>query len=169
MPSIDLHLSQWAAISQIALALIAFGALIGAIAQIRAARSGSRVAITYNYTERFSAITSQHLTAAYNLFDLGSETADEKFTAFLQWDPPKQLDALMIPNLIEEIAGMYNHKLLHKEITADFFGVLAQDMWELGAWFIERYRTHANDLNFYSQWELMLVDLGRAPDAGMQT
>lgn len=83
----DLHLSAWAAIAQIALALIAIGALAGAVIQIRGARTASQVAITYNYTERFSETTSKHLSAAYGLFDLGNKTADEKFHAFLNGSP----------------------------------------------------------------------------------
>lgn len=72
-----------------------------------------------------------------------------------------------MPNLIEEIAGMYNHKLLHKKIAEDFFGVLAADMWALGWWFIDSYRTKTNDLNFYRQWECMLIQIGRAEAAGI--
>jgi hypothetical protein len=164
---IDLNLVAWAAIAQIVLALSALGALIGAIVQIHAAKTASRVAITYNYTERFSETTRTHLTAAYDLFVLGGETAEERFTDFLEWDPPQQLDALVVSNLIEEIAGMYNNNLLHKPIAGDFFGVLAAEMWQLGSWFIGLYRSRADDTNFYRQWELMLIDIGRAEEAGI--
>lgn len=168
VPDIDLKLADWAAIAQIALALLALGALVGAIVQIYAARVASRVAITYNYTERFSEVTRKHLMDAYGLFLLGSDTAEEqRFKEFLDWEAPKQLDALVVPNLIEEIAGVYNHNLLHKSIAEDFFGVLAADMWQLGSWFISRYREHAGDTNFYKQWEVMLIRIGRASEAGI--
>lgn len=162
-----MSLANWADIAQIVLALAALGALIGAIVQIHAAKTASRVAITYNCTERFSETTRKHLTDAYDLFVLGGETAEDRFKDFLEWEPPRQLDALLVPNLIEEIAGMYNHDLLHKLIAKDFFGVLASDMWQLGSWFINLYRDHTEDVNFYRQWELMLIDIGRAGEAGI--
>lgn len=62
---------------------------------------------------------------------------------------------------------MYNFNLLHKKMAADFFGVLAQEMWVLGWWFIDRYRQKADDDNFYCQWEAMLIGLGRAEAAGI--
>lgn len=167
IPNVDLNLAAWAAIAQIVLALTALGALIGAVIQIHAAKTASQVAITYNYTERFSETTRKHLTDAYGLFVLGGETADERFEDFLEWEPPRQLDALVVPNLIEEIAGMHNNNLLHKPIARDFFGVLASEMWQLGSWFIGRYRSHTEDKNFYRQWELMLIDIGRAEEAGI--
>jgi hypothetical protein len=162
-----MNLASWADIAQILLAITALGALFGAIAQIHAAKTASRVAITYNYTERFSETTRQHLTEAYDLFVLGGETAEDRFKDFLSWDPPRQLDALLVPNLIEEIAGVYNHNLLHKPIAKDFFGMLSSDMWQLGFWFIDLYRRHTEDANFYRQWELMLIGIGRAEEAGI--
>ncbi|HKF84060.1 MAG TPA: hypothetical protein VKB23_13990 [Solirubrobacterales bacterium] len=167
VPDIDLKLADWAAIAQIALAVLALGALVGAMVQIRAARSTSQVAITYNYTERFSEVTRKHLADAYGLLLLGGEAPEDRFLAFLDWDPLKQLDALVVPNLIEEIAGMYNHGLLHRAIAEDFFGVLAAEMWQTGSWFITRYRDHADDRDFYCQWEKMLRGIGRAEEAGL--
>lgn len=167
IPDIDLKLAAWASIAQVALAVLALGALVGAIVQIRAARAASQVAITYNYTERFSEVTRKHLADAYQLLLLGGEAPEDRFLAFLAWDSPKQLDALVVPNLIEEIAGMYNQGLLHRPIAEDFFGILAADMWQIGSWFITRYRDHADDQNFYRQWEKMLRRIGRAEEAGL--
>ena len=162
-----LKLTDWAAVAQIALAIIALAALIAGIAQLKAARTSSRVEITYNYTERFSTLARDHLAAFYDLALIPGKTPSERLSTFLSWETDKQLDSLVVPNLIEEIAGMYNKNLLHKAIIREFFGVLACDLWQKNAWFIVEYRRHTDDQAFYRQWEKMLKSIGKAKEAGI--
>jgi hypothetical protein len=166
-PPHHLKLADWAAISEIALAVFAFAALVGAVIQIRTARTSSRVEITYNYTERFSNLARDHLASFYELAHLPGASSGERLGAFLDWESKAQYDALTVPNLIEEIAGMYNRGLLHNKIIEDFFGVLACDLWKSSAWFIAEYRDHTSDRDFYRQWEKMLKRIGRAKEAGI--
>lgn len=160
-PVADLRLSDWADISQLALVLIAALALIGAVVQIREARAVGRETLTYNFTHRFShpEFLPYHQKTS-DLFDHEGQnkTADEQWESFHAWRVEDRIAALLLPNLIEELAGMYNEGLVHKRIAKDFFGYTALDFWNLGWWFIERSRM--SHRNYYSQWQTMLEDMG---------
>jgi hypothetical protein len=159
MPNAFLHLDDLAAISQIVLALIAALALIGAAAQALVTRSATRQTLTYNYTHRFADPTlipfRQKTT---DLFSVKGTTEDERWQAFRESSLTEQVEALVLPNLVEELAGMYNHKLLNRKIAKDFFGFTAHQLWSEGWWFTQRSREYYAE--YYTQWEKMLVDMG---------
>jgi hypothetical protein len=167
LPDSDLKLADWAAISQIVLVVIAALALLGAVLQVWQVRAAARETLTYNFTHRFShpEILSYHQRTS-ELFDLTAQkkTAEERWSEFHAWKVEDRMAALLLPNLIEEMAGMYNEGLLHKRITKDFFGYTAYDFWELGWWFISR--TRVSHRNYYCQWQAMLedMDLLSSPD-----
>jgi hypothetical protein len=160
LPVGDLKLADWAAISEIALVVIAALALLGAGLQVWQARAAARETLTYNFTHRFShpEVLCYHQRTS-DLFDLAAKetTAEERWLEFHAWKVEDRIAALLLPNLIEEMAGMYNEGLLHKRITKDFFGYTALDFWELGWWFISR--TRLSHRNYYCQWEAMLEDM----------
>ncbi len=164
MPSMDLHLTDWAAIAQIVLAVTALLALVGAAIQIKVARSASREALTYNYTQRFA--TPELLPfheRTDKLFRLDGVSAKKSYKRFQRWDYEDKLAALLVPNLFEELAGMYNQGLLHKGITKDFFGATALDVWKRGYWFIDLSRK--SNPKYYEQWQLMLEAMNLLPKA----
>jgi len=156
--NLDLRLADWGEIAQIALAITAVLAFVGAIVQIRLARSASRQVLTYNYTDRFAnpELLPYH-QKTIDLFNLGGADADQRYEAFLGWRNEDQLAALLVPNLFEELAGMYNQGLLHKGITKDFFGQTAVDLWNIASWFIER--SQQSNERYYVQWQRMLEDM----------
>lgn len=151
----DLKLADWAAIAEMGLALIALLALVVAAAQILTARSGNRQILTYNYTQRFSSPELlQYHAKTGELLAPSTDSADERYRRFLKLNRADQLAALVIPNLLEELGGMYNHGLLDKKIAKDFFGEVARDIWVRGSWWIERQRQ--DDPTYFEQWRLML-------------
>jgi hypothetical protein len=158
----DLKLADWASIAEMALAVIALLALVVAVVQILTARSAARQALTYNYTNRFSSpeLLRYHQKTG-ELFAPSDDDADERYRQFLELSRADQLAALVIPNLLEELAGMYNHGLLDKKIAKDFFGEIARDLWEHGFWLIERWRQ--TDPSYYEQWGLMLAKMKLLP------
>ncbi len=158
-----LHLDQWAAIAQLVLACTAVAALLGAFLQLRDSRSTTRQTLTYNFTARFSSpelLPYNQMTR--DLFELGDSSEDEGYERYLKRSFEDQLAVLIVPNLIEELAGMYNQGLLHKGIAKDYFGFTARELWNEGWWFIKRFRE--SDENFYAQWLLMLEDMELKPD-----
>jgi hypothetical protein len=158
-----LSLDQWAAIAQLVLAAIALAALVGAFIQLRDSRSTTRQTLTYNFTARFSSPELlQYNQMTRDLFQLGNCTEDEGYERYLNRSFEDQLAVLIVPNLIEELAGMYNQGLLHRGIAKDYFGFTAQELWNEGWWFIKRFREA--DENFYAQWLLMLEDMEMTPD-----
>lgn len=162
MSAAYLHLVDLASIAQIVLAGIAALALIGAFAQVLLTRSDTRQTLTYNYTDRFAdpaLIPFRQKTS--DLFVLDETSEDEKWEIYRQWSVEDKVEALVLPNLVEELAGMYNNGLLNKKIVEDFFGFTANELWNDGWWFIRRSReTYAA---YYSQWEKMLRDMGFQP------
>lgn len=160
----DLKLADWAAIAEMGLALIALLALIVAVVQILTARSAARQTLTYNYTHRFASpeLLDYHRRTG-ELLAPSDEGAEERHSRFLELDRADQLAALVIPNLLEELGGMYNHGLLDKKIAKDFFGEIARDIWVRGSWLIERQRR--DDPSYYEQWKLMLEKMALLPSS----
>lgn len=159
MPDLDLQLADWAAIAQIVLGVTALAALVVAIVQIAQARSNSRQILTYNYTQRFSSpelLPFHQITG--ELLAKTEASEEERYREFTARSREDQLAALLIPNLIEELAGMYNHGLVDKKIAKEFFGEIAREVWINGAWLIERWR--ATDPAYYKQWQEMLEAMG---------
>jgi hypothetical protein len=58
--------------------------------------------------------------------------------------------------LIEEIAALYNRGLLDKAFTKGYFGDLAKERWDQGAWYFE------SDPAYYGEWRRMLEDMARS-------
>jgi hypothetical protein len=158
----NLKLSGWASIAEVLLSATAFLALVGAIFQILSERWTARAELTYNYTERFanSTLLPYHQKTA-NLFRLDDGSGDERYADFQNWKYEDQLAALLVPNLFEELAGMYGYGLVDKKITKEFFGDTALGIWQSGYWFVERSRR--TNPRYYEQWELMLEDMGLLP------
>jgi hypothetical protein len=154
------NLANWADVAQIVLAVIAALALAGAVVQTLLSRAATRQTLTYNYTERFANPAMWvYIRSTQELFALGDKTADEKWREFNSWPRERRLEALALPNLLEEMAGMYNRRILHKQTTKDFFGYTALRLWTNGEWLIKRIREQSNP-NYYIQWEQMLKRMG---------
>lgn len=153
-----LTLADWSAIAQIVLATTALSALVVAVAQIFVTRSSSRQELTYNYTHRFSSpeLLPYHEKTG-ELFKAADSSADNRYQDFLAMGRADQLAALVVPNLFEEMAGMYNQGLLDKGIAKEFFGDAAKEVWNSGAWLIDRWR--ATDPTYFKQWQLMLENM----------
>lgn len=159
-PVAGLKLEDWADISQIVVAVIAALALLGAVVQIMQARSAARETLTYNFTHRFShpEFLPYH-QKTNDLFDFeeGEGTANQQWDLYESWSVEEKVAALLVPNLIEEMAGMYNKDLLQKQIARDFFGYSALTFWRAGWWFIKRSRE--SNPEYYRQWQTMLEDM----------
>jgi hypothetical protein len=154
-PQGDLHLADWASIAQIVLAITAVLALAGAIWQTHASGSATRASITFGFTTRFSSPEFlPYIGKTMELVKPSKDSAEVRFAAFHEMDREEQLAALVVPNLIEELAGMYNRGLLNKKITKDYFGDFARDLWVSGSWLFGSWRE--KDQEFFAQWYLML-------------
>jgi len=128
--------------------------------QVLQARSAVRETLTYNFTHRFShpdfLLYHQRTSDLFNLAAQG-KSAEERWMEFNTWKVEDQMAALLLPNLFEEMGGMYNEGLLHKRIAKEFFGHTARDFWDVGWWLISRYRK--SDPTYYRQWQSMLEDM----------
>ena len=136
------------------LAVAAVLALGGAIGQTLSARSATRASITFGFTTRFSnPELLPYIRKTIEVFK--SEGSPEAmFAAYGEMDYAEQLATMVVPNLMEELAGLYNRGLLDKKITRDFFGDLARNLWVSGSWLFGPWREE--DSAYFAQWLLML-------------
>jgi hypothetical protein len=150
------NLSGWASIAQIVVTVVAVLALIGATVQTLLTRSANRHTLTDNYTARWSDPTRNHLMVKTieTLTVKKGETPDQRWDQFHASSLQDQFDAMVIPNLVEEIAGMYNRGLLDKTAAKEYFGYPAHALWKRAEWFV--YRARKDDSDYFIQWEAML-------------
>jgi hypothetical protein len=122
--SATLSLDGWGDIAQFVIAIAALLALLGAVAQVKAVRSTARRARAYEYSDRFNRPETILMSARYTEF--WEHNSYEDFAALPRED---RSEWLVLPNLIEEAAAMYNRNLVDRDVTAEVLGPLAEAMW----------------------------------------
>ncbi len=155
-----MRLDGAAQVAQIVLAASALVAVMVATAQVLSARSATKQTLTYNYMERFNSpeLLPFHQKTADLFRSRTPADEGERYADFLKWDQKDKLAVLVVPNFFEEVAGMYNHGLLDRNVAKVYFGELGQDLWASGSWLIERWRK--TDAGYFEEWEKMLRDMG---------
>ena len=74
-------------------------------------------------------------------------------------DFEKVLQIVAYPNMLEGLAGMYNHGLLDRSIVKVQVETEAQGFWEAASeWWFDEVRSQPND-NTYRDLEVMIRDL----------
>jgi hypothetical protein len=159
--SATLSLDGWGDIAQFVIAIAALLALLGAVAQVKAVRSTARRARAYEYSDRFNRPETILMSARYT--DYWEHNTYEDFAALTRENRSKWL---VLPNLIEEVAAMYNRNLVDRDITAEVLGPLAEAMWRRSIPLVVGSRKSRKDRWVYAEWEQMQKDtLRRRSDA----
>ncbi len=114
-----LSLDGWGDIAQFVIAVGGVGALIGVYLQLRLGHATSRRARVYDYADCFNKREMLRASAEYVGYWESHTFAD--FDAMSLAD---QLEHLMMANLIEEVAFLYNRNLLDRNVAADILGFL---------------------------------------------
>jgi hypothetical protein len=70
----------------------------------------------------------------------------------------ERLEVLVVPNLCEELGGVYKHGMVEKGVTKTAFGHTAKVLWDEFGWLIESARRE--DPDYYRDWQNMLIDMG---------
>jgi hypothetical protein len=151
MPGLALH--QWGDIAQLAIAGTAFLALGVAARQLRHSRANERRGRAYDYADCFNRPEILRATAEYKLY-----WQSHTFAQFLEEDPVRRVELNIVPNLMEEVASLYNRKLIDRTIAAQLVGVYTVKLWEVSAPHVSDRRTHNNDPHLYAEWEEMQRD-----------
>lgn len=148
-----LSLDGWGDIAQFVIAIGGVGALIGVYLQLRLGHATSRRARVYEYADRFTKPEMLRASAEYVEYWESHTFAD--FDAMSLAD---QLEHLMMPNLIEEVAFLYNRNLLDRDVAADLLGFYVERLWNASIPLVSEVRSKENRATFYSEWEEMQAD-----------
>jgi hypothetical protein len=159
MTGVDLSLDGAADIAQIALAGLALLALAGAVWQTSSVRKSAREAITYNYFVRFRALETGHALAT--LLEINSGSDEERRKRFRDMSVAERLEVLVVPNLCEELGGVYKHGMVERGAVKTAFGHTVKVLWDECRWLIESVRRE--DSGYYRDWQNMLIDMGYLP------
>lgn len=167
--------------AEIVTAFAATLALIGAVLTLGHADATARRGRTAEYRARWDH-PDLHATrvAAADFLAIPSteqeareEAEDARWQLWCRWargsmGTRRRLEVMVILNFWEEVASAYNHRLLD---NAWFRTDLAWQMmhnWERAEWFIRRYRTEAEDADFFCEWQIAIqalcFDLKRQSD-----
>lgn len=68
-----------------------------------------------------------------------------------------------VPNALEDLAGLYNHNLLHRPIMKTHGTLIVEGFWSQARWWLKRARKASKDPNTYVELERMIPDLRQQP------
>jgi hypothetical protein len=140
-------------IAQFAIGGAAILALVGAWFQLRQNRASASRARVYDYADRFNTAELLRRTGFYREY-----WAESTYEDFLSLDLPIQLEGLLLPNLLEEVAYLYNRKLLDRDVAAELLGIYVERLWEASQPLIAEARRRENIPTAYREWEYMQQD-----------
>jgi hypothetical protein len=152
-PILALSLDAWGDIAQLVLAITGGLALGGALVQLGITRSQARQARVYTYSDRFNQLEIIRLCARYT--DFWETHSYEEYRALPR---PERAEWLVLPNFLEEVAALYNRKLLDRDVAADVLGMYVEDLWTVSLPLVTGERIKRNDPTIFSEWEEMQRD-----------
>ena len=155
--------SKVGAVGEALTALIAFLALIGAVYQLRQTHKTTLETRAHQYLQRYDEPQLlPYIAKAHAVFKDGEK--GEPSTLIARWEAmsfSEQLDALLFLNFWEELAGMYNRKLVDRTIIDEWFGDAALDYWRMVEWLALYQREQLPENDIYNEWEMMCADIRR--------
>ncbi len=119
-------------------------------------RKSARQALTYNYFVRFAAVETRHSLVMLLTLNEGSD--EERRERFRDLTLEERAEVLVIPNMCEELGGVYKHDMVEKGVAKTTFGHTAWMLWKEFEWLIEAARRE--DPGYYRDWQDMLIDMG---------
>jgi hypothetical protein len=160
-----------------ATAVAAVLALVGAALTLGHTDSTARRSRTAEYRSRWDhpEFFPARVTTGDFLSAAGAE--DERWDAWNEWvktatETDKRLHIVVVLNFWEEVASAYNQNLLDNEWFQTDLAWQLKHNWDRSAWFISRYRRQANNVNFWSEWQVAVAaveaDLDRQTRDGEQ-
>jgi hypothetical protein len=148
-----LSLDGLSAIAQTVLAATALAALGAAIWQVVVTRSTTRRERVLKYSVPLTGRGT-----ATELHELGSYFRDQGHSEYERLPKSEQLEMMRLPNLIEEIAALYNRKALDRDFAALLLGQYVEPLWDDGATFIQDMRIADESPRLFVEWQEMQTD-----------
>jgi len=162
VPISTLSLHGWADIAQFVIAIAGALALIGAPAQVRHSRTNARRTRVYEYADRVNEAAILPASADFTTY-----WATHSYEDYKSLDLVQQLEGRMLPNLIEEIAFLYNRRLLDRNVAAEILGIYVERLWTVGLPLTLGLRQDRRP-DVYAEWEEMKRDTPRRQRRGVR-
>jgi len=171
--------------SETVTAVAATLALVGAVLTLSAADAVARRGRTAEYRARWDLpdfLDTRVAAASFLTISAESceERRDDEDGRWERWDRwgeggdgiRRRLEVMVVLNFWEEVASAYNHDLLDRSwFRTDLAWQLSHN-WERAEWFIRRYRTEAEDADFFCEWQTAIqalcFDLKQQADAAQR-
>jgi hypothetical protein len=151
--SASLSLAGWGDIAQTVIAVSGVLALIGAAWQVSISRANAKRARVYEYADRFNEPeiirASAHFTEYWR---------SHSYEEYKELELAQQMEWRMLPNIIEEVAFLYNRRLLDRGVAAEILGLYIEHLWVVCQPLKEGLRRDRNRPSVYCEWEEMQKD-----------
>lgn len=148
-----LSLNGWADIAQYVIAISAVVALVGAAAQLRISHNQARRERVYAYADALNQLDLLMATEKHRENWITWSAED-----FKQLTDHQQAEQIRLPNLVEEIAYLYNQKVLDRRVAAELLGVYVEKLWIASKDLVEELRISEKRPRLFVDWEAMQND-----------
>jgi hypothetical protein len=149
-----LSLHGAADIAQIVIASAAVGAFAFAAWEVRISRTNARRSRVYDYSDRFNQLEILRACADFTEF----WKKDGAWSEYQRLETIQKQERRMLPNLIEEVAFIYNRRLLDRDVAAELLGIYVERLWAVAQPLALGLRQERNRPDVYSEWEEMQRD-----------
>lgn len=143
-------------IAQVVLAGSGLAALGGAYAQFRVSHNAARRGRVYEFSDMLGL--QEWVDETVRCHEGFPGFTAETFTALPEVE---QLRWLRLPNLIEEIAYLYNRGVLDRDVAAELVGVYVERLWASCAKLLRELRVSEGRPRVFIEWEQMQGDTWR--------
>jgi hypothetical protein len=149
--------------SEFATAVFAGVALFGAWYQLRQTRNTALETRTHEYMQRYgSPELVPYQTLAHPLIGAELKPGDRE-ARIAMWERmsfKKKQEVLIVMNFWEELASMYNRKLVDRTVIHEYFADVIYDFWEKSEWLRTYIQSKLEEgARVYNEFEDMCRDL----------
>lgn len=148
-----LTMAGWADIAQYVFALTGAAALGFAWMQVRTSRAAARRNRVYEYADAFNQLDQLKAAAehkkkwsVWTVADLEALTEVE----VAEW--------MRLPNIVEDVAYLYNRKALDRDVAAELLGVFVERLWVATERLARELRKAEQRPKIFVEWEKMQQD-----------
>lgn len=137
-------------IAQIVIAITGVVAFFGAALQIHLTRLNARRARVYTYAERLKQAETLEAAAKWREY-----WKTHSFSDWAELPISERAEWLSLVNLIEEMAALYDRKLVDREVLAETLGVHIEGLWTDCVAYVAGARAHHSNPWLFDYWEQM--------------
>jgi hypothetical protein len=150
---VALSLAGWADIAQYVIAISAVVALAGAAAQLRISHHQARRERVFAYADLLNTLDNLRATAEHQ--ERWSQWTATELNALTEG---KQAEQMRLPNMVEEIACLYNRRVLDRDLAAELLGIYVEKLWKASERLIRELRDVEHRPRIFVEWEAMQAE-----------